>query len=77
MNIHEYGFVVLGEVIAVSMWDKILHLKPEKRYALLDLTIPRQDGFCTLTNKIKPIPGFSETIQIHKEKVKQYLKEKS
>ena len=77
MYIHEHGFVVLGEVVAVSMWDKILRSGPEKRYALLDLTIPRQNGFSTLTNKIKPIPGFSETIQIHKEKVEQYLKEKS
>ncbi len=77
MYIHEHGFVVLGEVVAVSIWDKILHSGPEEQYELLDLTIPRQNGICTLVNKIKPIHGFSETIQIHKKKVEQYLKEKS
>jgi flavin reductase (DIM6/NTAB) family NADH-FMN oxidoreductase RutF len=77
MYIHEHGFVVLGEVVSVSMWDKILHSESEEKYELLDLTIPCQGGFCTLSNKIKPIPGFSETLQIYKRKVEQNIKEKS
>ncbi len=75
MSIHKHGFVVLGEVVAVSIWDKILRSQPEEQYTLLDLTIPFQSGIYTLVNKTKTIPGFSETIQIHKKKVEQYLKE--
>jgi hypothetical protein len=53
MYIHKHGFVVPGEVVNVSIWEKILNSEPVEQYRLLDHSIPFQSGICTLVNNKK------------------------
>lgn len=46
------GFVVFGEIIAASIWDKILSAEDEKRYELLDQIVFLEEGLFARIDKV-------------------------
>ena len=38
------GFVIFGQIVAASIWDKIMKVEPDKRYELLDQIVFLEDG---------------------------------
>ena len=46
------GFVIFGEIVAASIWEKILDVEPEKRYDLLDLIVFLEEGMFSRINKV-------------------------
>lgn len=51
------GFVIFGEIVAASIWDKIRHGTPKERYELLDQIVFLEDG---VFSRIDPISVVKE-----------------
>lgn len=49
------GFVIFGEIVAASVWEKILAVEPEKRYGLLDQILFLEEGMLSRINKVSRV----------------------
>ncbi|MFX0097452.1 MAG: flavin reductase family protein [Candidatus Hodarchaeota archaeon] len=49
------GFVVFGEIIIASIWERILQVEYKKRYELLDQIVFLEDGMFSRINKISVV----------------------
>jgi flavin reductase (DIM6/NTAB) family NADH-FMN oxidoreductase RutF len=45
------AFVISGEIVAASIWDRIVHVDCKERYALLDQTVYLEPGMFARINK--------------------------
>ncbi|OQB23492.1 MAG: Flavoredoxin [Firmicutes bacterium ADurb.Bin182] len=44
------GFIVFGEIVAASVWDKVLTAEEKDRYSLLDLIVYLEEGVFSKTD---------------------------
>lgn len=49
------GLVIFGEIVAASIWDKILHVEQEERYELLDQVVFLENGMFSSINKVSRV----------------------
>ena len=49
------GLVIFGEIVAASVWEKILAVEPEKRYGLLDQILFLEEGMFSRINKVSRV----------------------
>ena len=49
------GFVIFGEIVAASIWEKILRVDPKKGYELLDQIVFLEDNVFSRINKISSV----------------------